>query len=210
MLPGPTKFYECPTCKVLLSNHSLLSGNSFGEKVYSDGKRDAFMLPDFPILTKCTRCSTFVWLYKIKRIEKKTEELSKEELIDARWVDFLTIYEYLTVLKNNYYENEEEEIFIRKRILWGFNDRVREKKPIFNSKEDKNIWEANVYKLKYLIDCSIEPDDLILNAELSRNLGDFEKCKYTLIILNRPKDDWLVNAFHRECNLKNTAVFQLN
>ena len=208
MLPGPDKIYECPTCKNLLFNASILSGNTFGEKVFSDGKREAFMFPTFPILTKCTRCSTFVWLNKIKKVEKKLSELSDEKLKDTKRVKFLTVYEYLSVLKYTNY-NDEEEKFIRRRILWEFNDRVRESKPLLNTEDEKKIWKENIFKLMFLIDSSLDNDDKLLYAELNRNLGDFEKCKFALMTLNRPEDDRMVNVFKKECDKRNTSVFQL-
>lgn len=50
---GPDKYYKCPNCGAYLYTHTLLSGNTFGAREYSDGKMVAPMLPECPNLTKC-------------------------------------------------------------------------------------------------------------------------------------------------------------
>ncbi len=41
---GPHYIYQCPNCNNLISRLSLMSGNTFGMKVYSDLKRDIPMM----------------------------------------------------------------------------------------------------------------------------------------------------------------------
>lgn len=53
MIPGPNYVYKCPNCSALLTRESIASGNSFGSKLFSDGKRIAPMNPELPNLTKC-------------------------------------------------------------------------------------------------------------------------------------------------------------
>ena len=49
---GPHYIYQCPNCNNLISRLSLMSGNTFGMKVYSDLKRDIPMIKEFANLTK--------------------------------------------------------------------------------------------------------------------------------------------------------------
>ena len=44
---------ECPHCKAQVVEEGTLSGNTVGSKIYTDGKREAKMLPDHPALVKC-------------------------------------------------------------------------------------------------------------------------------------------------------------
>ena len=44
MLPGPTIIRECPECGQPIKQWTLLSGNAFGARFWTDGKPDAPML----------------------------------------------------------------------------------------------------------------------------------------------------------------------
>lgn len=210
MLPGPVLIYKCPNCDNLLRNYSLLSGNTFGTKFFSDGKRISPMLPEFPDLTICKKCGHIFWLSKTKEIGA----YSREEEHDLLWekadnASFLSIDEYFMALKMNVPKRKQQEFFIRQRIWWAFNDRVRNRKPLFNSEEDKSRWESNIAAfIKFL-----DPEDvnqLILIAELNRNLGNFDICLTIIESLTIPDIDWLKDAFIKKCLAKNQLVFQFN
>ena len=47
---------ECPHCKAHVVQEETVSGNTIGAKFYTDGKREAKMLPDHPWLVKCPVC----------------------------------------------------------------------------------------------------------------------------------------------------------
>jgi hypothetical protein len=48
---------ECPHCNAHVVQEETLSGNTIGAKFYTDGKREAKMLPNHPWLVKCPVCS---------------------------------------------------------------------------------------------------------------------------------------------------------
>ena len=126
MEPGPNYIYKCPNCGNLLTNESLMSGNTFGAKIFSDGKRVAPMLPEFPDLTKCRKCNTIFWLSKLEEVGtyqwgyKKSPNWEK-----ADKAKFLNIKDYFKALNDGIAENREEELYIRNRIWWAYNDRTR-------------------------------------------------------------------------------------
>jgi len=68
MVIGSDIYYKCPACGKVLKNRSILSGNTFGATFYSDGRRNALMLPDIPNLTKCPKCQ---YTAKIMRLRKE-------------------------------------------------------------------------------------------------------------------------------------------
>ena len=41
MIPGPDQIVACPKCNGLAKYRTLLSGNTFGARVWTDGKQDA-------------------------------------------------------------------------------------------------------------------------------------------------------------------------
>ena len=56
MIPAAPIQIECPHCQQQALKESLVSGNTLGSVSWTDGKREAPMLPEFPILTFCDRC----------------------------------------------------------------------------------------------------------------------------------------------------------
>jgi hypothetical protein len=110
MMPGPDYVYQCPNCGNLITCGSLSSGNTFGAKIYSDGKRIAPMLPEFPDLTKCRKCNSIFWLSKLK----KGGTIEWYDNINSDWqyadkAQFLKIDDYFEALDKGLAEDKEEE-----------------------------------------------------------------------------------------------------
>jgi len=210
MLPGPNYVYKCPNCGNLLTKGSLMSGNTFGEKIFSDGKRIAPKLPEFPDLTKCKKCDTIFWLSKLKGIG--TYEWGDN--VNSQWqkadnAEFLEIEDYYNAINKGIDKNKDEELFIRQRIWWSYNDRIREGQEIFNDESDELRWIENVQKLKTLFDQS-DINQKIMVAEINRNLGDFETCMNVIQSIDNAELNWLKEKFLNECNKKNKWVIELN
>ena len=49
MLPGPNQIVACPHCEALAQYETLTSGNTFGARVWTDGKQIAPMLGSIAI-----------------------------------------------------------------------------------------------------------------------------------------------------------------
>ena len=210
MLQGPNYIYKCPNCDNILRKGSLMSGNTFGAKIFSDGKRIAPMNPEFPDITKCKKCNTIFWLSKLKEIG--TFEWG--DIVQSNWenadnAEFLNIEDYFRYLNEGHPENEQEESFIRQLIWWAYNDKKREGQELFIDESDQLRWAENVQKLKKLFNQS-DINQKIMIAEMSRNLGDFENC--ISIIQSIENDDliWLKEKFINECKRKNKWVIVLN
>jgi ribosomal protein L7/L12 len=62
MIPGPTHIIGCPSCRAPHRLGSLMSGNTSGARWWSDGKREAPMLPSSPLVTRCHGCGRYFWL----------------------------------------------------------------------------------------------------------------------------------------------------
>lgn len=210
MLPGPNYIYQCPNCGNLLKKGSLISGNTFGAEIFSDGKRIAPMLPDFPNLTKCKKCDTIFWLSKLKEIgtyewgDKKNPEWQK-----ADQAEFLEIEDYFNAIINGIAENKNEELYIRQRIWWAYNDRVRNGKNLFGDENDEIKWRENCIKLISLLNQS-DLNQRIMIAELKRNLGDFGGCLEIVKNIDNDKLNWLKDIFISECEKGNKWVIKLN
>jgi hypothetical protein len=209
MLPGPLYVYECPNCGTLLTQRSLMSGNTFDQKIFSDGKRIARMLPEYPNLTKCKKCNTIFWLSKLKEIGTyEWGDDSNLEWRDADKAKFLEIDDYYIALKTGIAESVEEELFIRQRIWWAYNDRIRNGQKIFIDENDELHWKENVNKLMTLLDRSDIKQRLMI-AEINRNLGDFENCISIIQSIDTDDLNWLKEKYVTECERKNKWVIEL-
>src|SRR5574344_1230270 len=198
MLLGPNYVYKCPNCGNLITKGSLMSGNTFGAKIFSDGKRIAPMLPEFPNLTKLKEIGTYEWG------DNENPQWQK-----ADNADFLEIEDYYNAIIKGIAENKNEELIIRKQIWWSYNDRIREGQEIFNDESDELRWLENVQKLKALLD-QTDINQRIMIAEINRNLGDFETCINVIQSIDNDELNWLKDKFLNECNKKNKWVIELN
>ena len=210
MLPGPNYVYSCPNCGNLLAQGSLLSGNTFGEKVYSDGKRIAPMLPDFPDLTKCKKCDAIFWLSKLNEIGTYDwGDPNNSDWQNADEAQFLEIDDYFKAINTGIAEDKEEELIIRQEIWWAYNDKIRKGKKIFSDEKDELLWKENVEELVKLFDPS-DINQRIMIAEINRNLGDFENCIRIIQSIENAELNWLKEKFVVECEQKNKWVIELN
>lgn len=210
MIPGPTDVFQCPHCKSFLTKGSLISGNNFGARLFSDGKSIAPMMPRFPDLTKCRKCNSIFWLSKLEEVGSYDRgERDNSKWQDAESAKFLDIGDCFRALESGMAEDKEEEISIRQQIWWGYNDRIRNGKKIFEDAEDELRWKENIHQLLQLLDPS-DTDEKIMSAELHRNLGDFENCQKLIQSLENNELDWLKEIFIRECSLGNRWVVKLN
>lgn len=167
------------------------------------------MLPEFPDLVECKKCRNIFWLHKAKRIgEYSWGDESNPLWENADQAEFLNIHNYLRALQLNVAENENEELFIRKRIWWSFKDRVRKGGKLFKFVNDEIRWKDNIERLLEIFDVE-DIYQKIMVAELNRNLGDFDKCLGLINSIEDPELEWIKQAFKRECDNKNQGVFLL-
>lgn len=66
MLPGNPQILTCPFCGSEKKIMSLMSGNTFGAKYWSDNQRIAPMLPDISFVQKCPNCGKYMLLSRQK------------------------------------------------------------------------------------------------------------------------------------------------
>ncbi len=210
MTPGPVYVYECPQCSTLITRNSLMSGNTFGTQLFSDGKKIFPMFREFPNLTKCKKCKTFLWLSNLK--EKGTYDWGETDQPDwlmADKAEFLTIPEYFDAIDQNFAKDEDEDFFIRQRAWWAFNDRVRKGENLHNNNNEEKIYKENCLSLIKLLNSKSDYQKILL-AELNRNLGIFETSISFLESIQEEELKWLKEKLITECEKKNPLVIQLH
>jgi hypothetical protein len=208
MILGDYSIYKCPNCNNLIVNESLASGNTFDAIYYSDGKIDAPNNPEFPIFSICKKCDNLLWLYNMEEIDTCVDYLQNEEYKHAQLADFLTISEYEIALKIKAFSNTAEEIWIRKRMWWALNDRIRANEPIFKNNAENVLWESNCEKYIELLDETDNKAKIIV-AELHRNLGNFDNSLNILKTIKEPELQWQINQILKEIEKENVFVFEI-
>lgn len=203
MIPGPDFYYKCPQCKNLIVRGSLISTDTKGARLYSDCKTIAPGSPDYPVITKCRKCNSIFWLFKLEDADFTPEHVKK----NADVAEFLSIDEYFLALSKGLAENTEEEIYIRQRILWAFNDRYRDGNEAQESEIDERFNE-NIAAFMKLLNPA-KPDDVLLLAEIYRVQGKFDECMNLLSSSVNSDDAWVLDSFNKQCAIKNTRVFEI-
>ncbi|MHA6249139.1 hypothetical protein ACXYMU_14455 [Pontibacter sp. CAU 1760] len=211
MTAGFTEIYECPTCALLILQPGSGSGSTVDAKYFSDGKREAPMLPAYPEITKCTSCDTIFWLSKTQSIGKYHPMFSGE--LPGGWeaakrAQHLTLYEYNMAFEANRASADKDKLFLSKQIWWAFNDRTRRTEPLFCREEDEALWDRNMFRLLYLLGDEDE-NNRLLKAELYRNHGDFDRSLEILVTIRH--QDLLKHraAYECACRQQNKLVFEL-
>ncbi len=217
MILGPTLFLRCinDTCNHLFKSSSYQSGNTFGSRVYSDGKVYSPMLPKETEYSKCPNCSVFARNEDLKKRIERSEDIflvednySESDPNISYLVD-LTIDEYVELLHTtDFIEDKAEEIHIRFLLMFKFNDRIRNRKRIFNNQYEQNIHEENLVYLIENLDISIEENKL-LKAEFLRNLRRFDESLAILETIEDEEFDFVVNQIKKKCNIKSYLTFEL-
>jgi hypothetical protein len=203
-----TQIYKCPKCSQLMANDSIMSGNTFLAILYSDGKFDAPMLPEFPNFVKCTNCQIFFWLNKLKVFYSCYDFDSNETYKSTSMATFCTIAEYLEALNGAIAYDVKEELWLRNQLWHAFNDRIRANEPVFQKEDDEPIYFDNCKKIIEMLD-EADYEKKILIAELYRNLGNFEKCIAICTELAVTDIENLSNQIKSESEKKNQWVIIL-
>ena len=125
MLPGPTIVRRCPKCDREITEPTLASGNTFGAQYWTDGKRIARMLPEYPQFVKCPQCSSLFWLEDAEQIGQiEVYQFKTFTFPSARHYDTPTEGDYLAAVQHEKFTPDRER-YIRIRAWWFANDQSR-------------------------------------------------------------------------------------
>jgi hypothetical protein len=170
MTPGPTIIKKCSVCSKPIKQHTIGSGNTFGATFWTDGKREAPMLPDQPWLIMCPHCQAALWIDEQEEIgEIEAWGFVSDDFKDARVYEIPLIEDYFALLAHGV-DDPEKESYVRLRAWWAGNDKRRtdtQEIPM-SSREVKNL-AAFAQTLNEL-----DANDLVMKAEAMRELGRFD------------------------------------
>ena len=195
MIPGPTYIKGCPKCSCRIAEGSLLSGNNFGEVLWSDGMNDAPMLPNLGQLVLCPDCSTFLWLADLDQVDSPKIFGSLE---GAKWPIIPTFSDYVDYLSSNKLKPERER---GTRILawWAGNHPRRRGSPKKHrpSLTEEEIW--NLACLDQMLAPSVE-NERIMKAEIQRELSNFDVALGFLSQSSRTRTEQVIEELCKKCD----------
>jgi hypothetical protein len=180
--PGPDIIRECPKCKTALEHTTMMSGNTFGARFWTDGKMIAPMLPDRPWLVKCPKCTALFWLDEAKKLGEQRRWDEDKQWPNAVEPSLPTEDDYLRFLGDNNVP-KKKELYLRRRVWWATNDAARTNETA--SVVLSATQEANLEALAKLLN-EKDPDQRITKAEILRELRKFDDC---ISLLTKPFEE---------------------
>ncbi len=215
MKRGPDAVVACPHCGAFARHRTLISGNTFGARLWTDGKMIAPMLPEPPPFVQCHHCRAFYWLADAPCIGHISVAPSETEGVPDEWLKAPEVAEpseegYYEALAGAFVESPEEEKFLRLLALWKHNDPIRDvtgqdrPQPVPLSERARE----NMEKLTELLDES-RPDEGVLKAEVFRELGQFEKARQTLLRIGARDYESIIHFLLNLCDAGDDLVQEI-
>jgi hypothetical protein len=207
MKPGPSRILECPVCGRKKRVMTLMSGNTIGERVWSDTKRIAPMLPEISFVQKCPTCNNF---YLVTNQKMKYSKDKNDYTFERGLLDFKNLCLALCQLEGRISHNDETTI--RMMIIHAFNDNYRNQKEDIKPVSDEDIHTFESTAKKILETMEWNEKNLLFKAELYREIGDFQES--VNILTSIPSKDNFEEVIRQEilrkAQIKDNIVFLLN
>jgi hypothetical protein len=219
MLPGPTSIIACPHCDELGCYETLASGNTFGARLWSDGRMIAPMWHQPPAVVKCSHCGECYWLKQAKKVGKRRPRIgfwsepggsARPEWDRAPHVKEPDVRAYHRALEKGLARNPREERTLRMLAWWRRNDASRQTPPEMPSASRKvsTAWRRNLERLATLLTAKDDKTRL-MRAEALRELGEFEKAVKVLATVNSVELGGVVRQLRLLCERGDEVVREL-
>lgn len=201
--------YQCTQCDYLVLNDSIRRDDQVVGELYSDGMRHLRYMDDWPIITRCVKCGTIFWMREANaKIKVPWYKDIEEPYLSVQNAIPLDIFDLMDCVEENFFNNVDEELYLRTRLVWRFNDRYRfTQAPLYFTLREKEIWFSNLRKMRAMLDFHDFHERLML-AEVQRYLRNFAECMD--IIGTFPYElKWMWEKYLFHCFQKNEYVFRL-
>jgi hypothetical protein len=235
--------FSCPKCHAQILGKTIRTDAIYYTKLYSDGKMmcDGLIAAEQQLVL-CPSCAHSYWITEDTKRTDPDEIQDKSLVYPVRsWYLFgadARVTEGVVALINHCHEmlalmkpyTNEQEIYLRKLLLWAYNDLVRDRetKPalqlarpllffrerkerikrlfLFKKMQDEHV--SNIVRLIGLLKVHENKDiSLATIAELYREKGNFEKCKELLNKTNRSTH--YVSTIYERASQKCRLVFKV-
>lgn len=195
MLPANAAILCCPHCGGHKNVLQLMSGNTFGSTRWSDAKQQAPMLPMVSYIQRCPHCGKYFFYTNEVRVGEAKEFSSNLGELS---------YQHLKEAFDQLQPSGKDETTTRLYLLWAFND-------LYGNAEIADIptqeWEYHLANVQHLIPLM---SDVLVQAELYREIGEFQKCIELLNSMQITPDlQNIKEMFLKESKRHNRKVFTL-
>jgi hypothetical protein len=215
MIPGPDQIVACPNCEALAKYMTLISGNNFGVRVWTDGKQVAPSLPRPPAVVKCHHCAECYWLADARKVGTVEPWGEEGRHVDPAWTTAPVVQEpgeteYYHALQKGLAADSQQERTLRVLAWWRRNDVFRGARQaqavsiVTASAPSRKNLEA----LVRLLDEANEADRL-MKAEVLRELGEFESANQVLSRVTSAKYTAVVLQLRLLCDAGDIGVREL-
>jgi len=194
---------------------TLMSGNTFGARVWTDGKQVAPMLPRPPAVVKCRHCGECYWLAEAKKVGTVEPWAGEGRQIDPAWTAAQEVQEpseeeYYLALEKGLAVDSQQERTLRVLAWWRRNDAFRDA-PQAQAGSIANApgtCRKNLEALASLLD-EVDENDRLMRAEVLRELGEFESAKQVLSRVSSAEYTAVVRQLRSLCDTGDTSVSEL-
>jgi len=206
MNPGPDQIVACPHCRGLGKYLTLLSGNTFGARVWTDAKQIAPMFPRPPAVVRCRHCVGCYWLADARKVGPPhgadSEELDWPALAAVDYVEEPTEAEYFSLIEGSLARGRRRETILRISAWHRANDPFRESSGdgIEPMNLTKPAYRSNLKRLAMLLS-EADDDARFLKAAALRELGRFKEASELLDCITFSGIDDLVRQLRSLCDL---------
>ena len=197
-------YSQCPYCNSFSKIDFEKRTFVFNPVMYSDGYEHKTNSDQLKIVlcpnSSCNKFFKISGQYSVNQIEDESIDSSQRTiLIKDRDYDIKGLLELL--------EKEELtdfELDIRKHLLWELNDLIREDEKADLPIELADIDVHNKKRLVELLRHKTEQKDLLLLAEIYRELGEFSNCELIITGIKKinPKYKSITNGIYYKSRLK--------
>ncbi|MCC2669073.1 MAG: hypothetical protein K0Q72_1544 [Armatimonadetes bacterium] len=231
MIPGPDKVIACPLCQGLAKYGTLLSGNTFGQRFWTDGKREVPMLPRPPAVVACRHCGGNYWLQdaeEIGDIDLGDMQWEEDPLADiavpAEWrsveyVEEPSVAGYYAAIRDGFAKDSRQERALRIFAWWRGNDAFREdyaavggdgaiSEALRDELPDASARETLLRELLPLLDTESD-QDRILRGEILRELGRWDEATEVLRAIRTPAFAPAVKQLLALCQAEDAVLREL-
>jgi hypothetical protein len=218
MKPGPDRIVACPSCEGLAKYRTLLSGNTFGARVWTDGRQRAPMLPQPPKVVRCSHCSSLYWLSEARNVGQVEPTRGALLAASPEWRSAVYVQEpeeldYYQGIRANLARNPDQERTLRILAWWRSNDAFRHANRLIppgrvaatTARRNLSEWDENLRALLFLLDESNE-NDLVMKAEVYRELRMWHEAEAVLSRVRSADLSAVVSQIRALCESQDAMV----
>ena len=183
---------------------SIVSGNTFGARLWSDNKQIARMLPEISYVQKCPNCGKYYIMSRLKNTRYSEDRTSFEQGL----LTFPEMKEAFVQLSKEGFLNKKEESQVRMMLHHAYNDYYyRDGRDKEVDDKDKILFHENGL---WLIEHHIT--DNVLKAEFFREMGEMEQSRLTLdtAVINNDFVRGIADTIREKLDANECGVFEIN